>query len=352
MRLSTHAARDQSVFPFSRTVDRPHPFSRLHPSTTRTSPHRHRIFASQNTTSYDITYDKDAEPQGSDYYSILGLAPTATPRDIKIAYRNLMRDYHPDQSNDEDSHEFAIFLNHVYETLMDADSRVEYDTIAGFSFSAINPFMDTSYPAEYAFVDEFSCIGCRNCNNVCGKVFGMEEEFGRARVMRQGADAVDKVQEAIDTCPVSCIHWVSGPQLTLLEETMARMERVAAWILMNGGGKGANLNVFGEASIAWEKRQALRRDKEQQVKWAWYSSAGAAGFAGGAAAGSRSTNTSSYADDTSTSADGSTDAGEEGGGGAPPPRGRRVNVAEMAAAARKWGDYQRSKRQKNQKLLT
>lgn len=39
--------------------------------------------------------------------------------------------------------------------------------------------------------------------------------------------AVDKLQEAIDTCPVSCIHWVTAPQLTLLEESMARMERVS-----------------------------------------------------------------------------------------------------------------------------
>ncbi len=40
-------------------------------------------------------------------------------------------------------------------------------------------------------------------------------------------------QEAIDTCPVSCIHWVTAPQLALLEETMSRMERVAAWLLVS-----------------------------------------------------------------------------------------------------------------------
>jgi ferredoxin len=55
------------------------------------------------------------------------------------------------------------------------------------------------------------CIGCRNCNNVCPQTFGMEEEWGRARVMQQGVDTESKLQEAIDTCPVSCIHWVSEP---------------------------------------------------------------------------------------------------------------------------------------------
>lgn len=38
------------------------------------------------------------------------------------------------------------------------------------------------------FVDEFTCIGCRNCNNVCPATFEMEDEYGRARVMRQGVD--------------------------------------------------------------------------------------------------------------------------------------------------------------------
>lgn len=56
----------------------------------------------------------------------------------------------------------------------------------------------------------------------------MEDEWGRARVAEQGIDGISKLQEAIDCCPVSCIHWVTAPQLALLEETMAGMERVRA----------------------------------------------------------------------------------------------------------------------------
>lgn len=50
------------------------------------------------------------------------------------------------------------------------------------------------FPADRVFVDEFSCIGCRNCNNVCPKTFTMEEEYGRARVMVQDADTEAKLQ--------------------------------------------------------------------------------------------------------------------------------------------------------------
>jgi ferredoxin len=177
-----------------------------------------------------------------------------------------------------------------------------------------------------------------SCNNVCPKTFSMEEEYGRARVMNQLVDTEDKVQEAMDTCPVSCIHWVSAPQLTLLEETMGNMERVDAWVLMNGGGKGANLNVFTEASLAWEKRQAKRRDAQQQAEWRW-----GWGVNAEPAAGSKMQDAARRAATESSDWD---DAGV-------PPRtpGKRVNAAEMAAAARRWRDYQRARRQRNQKLL-
>jgi hypothetical protein len=49
------------------------------------------------------------------------------------------------------------------------------------------------------------------------------------------------LQEAIDTCPVNCIHWVTASQLSLLEATMAKMERVAVWSLMSGGGSGRDV---------------------------------------------------------------------------------------------------------------
>lgn len=273
---------------------------------------------------------------GGDYYSILGVSPSATSQEIKQAYRQLMKFHHPDQSTDEESNEFAMFCNQIYETLMDPDSRAEYDAIAGFTIAAINPFMDASYALEFAFVDEFTCIGCRNCNNVCPMTFEMEEEYGRARVYRQGVDPLDKIQEAIDTCPVSCIHLVSAPQLKLLEETMATMERIDSWILMNGGGKGANLNVFSEASIAWEKRKQEAIMREEKAKWTVWSNNNFSPAAGSKMQGSATSGTtvSDEEDWRSTR------------------RGRQVSAAAMAAAARRWRDFQRAKRQKEQKLLS
>lgn len=103
-------------------------------------------------------------------------------------------------------------------------------------------------------MDEFTCIGCKNCCNVCPKSFGLEDVFGRARVFNQKGDVPDKLQEAIDTCPVSCIHWVTAPQLTLLESAMAKIERVSAYLLMMGCGRATD--VFQVISL---KREILQQ---------------------------------------------------------------------------------------------
>ncbi|KAL5716371.1 hypothetical protein ACHQM5_018078 [Ranunculus cassubicifolius] len=75
-----------------------------------------------------------------------------------------------------------MFINEIYEVLSDPVQRMVYDDIHGYSLTATNPFLDDSSTKDHAFVDEFSCIGCKNCANVAPTVFEIEEDFGRARV--------------------------------------------------------------------------------------------------------------------------------------------------------------------------
>lgn len=42
------------------------------------------------------------------------------------------------------------------------------------------------------------CSGCKNCANVAPDVFGIEEDFGRARVCNQAGNPA-LVQQAIDS---------------------------------------------------------------------------------------------------------------------------------------------------------
>ncbi|RWW31575.1 hypothetical protein BHE74_00029412 [Ensete ventricosum] len=198
-----------------------------------------------------------------DFYAVLGLLPDATPRQIKKAYYNCMKACHPDLSgNDPDVNNFCMFINEVYAVLGDPVQRMVYDEIHGYAVTAVNPFLDDSAPKDHAFVDEFSCIGmpyffpagCKNCANVAPDVFQIEEEYGRARVCWQSGNP-DLVQEAIDTCPVDCIHWTSAAQLSLLEDEMRRVG------LMLAGMGSSSTDVFRMASTRWDKRQAKVLEK-------------------------------------------------------------------------------------------
>ena len=70
------------------------------------------------------------------------------------------------------------------------------------------------------WVDERKCIGCTYCSSVATNTFAMEPEQGRARAFRQDGDSDELIQEAIDTCPVDCIDWVSFEDLIKLEEVL------------------------------------------------------------------------------------------------------------------------------------
>ncbi|KAG6526924.1 chaperone protein dnaJ C76, chloroplastic-like [Zingiber officinale] len=202
-----------------------------------------------------------------DYYAVLGLVSDATPRQIKEAYYTCMKSCHPDLSgNDPDINSFCMFINEVYGVLSDPVQRMVYDEIHGYAATAMNPFLDDSAPKDHTFVDEFCCIGCKNCANVAPDVFKIEEDFGRARVCSQSGN-LNLVQEAIDTCPVDCIHWTSAAQLSLLEDEMRRVERVNVGLMLAGMGR-SSMDVFRMASSRWEKRQAkvLEKAKMQMMK--------------------------------------------------------------------------------------
>jgi len=65
-----------------------------------------------------------------DYYSLLGVAKTATQKDVKASYRKLARKHHPDVNQGDKSAEGRIKeLNEAYEVLGDPDKRKKYDEL-------------------------------------------------------------------------------------------------------------------------------------------------------------------------------------------------------------------------------
>ena len=63
-----------------------------------------------------------------DYYSVLGIDKTATPKDIKSAYRKLARKHHPDLNpNDKNAKKNFQQINEANEVLSDPEKRKKYD---------------------------------------------------------------------------------------------------------------------------------------------------------------------------------------------------------------------------------
>ncbi|MBU0991386.1 MAG: ferredoxin [Proteobacteria bacterium] len=57
-------------------------------------------------------------------------------------------------------------------------------------------------------IDVDECLACESCVQLCPEVFEMDDSEGKARVIKDVNDEeVDKVQDAIDTCPTECIAW-------------------------------------------------------------------------------------------------------------------------------------------------
>lgn len=55
-------------------------------------------------------------------------------------------------------------------------------------------------------VDQEVCIGCEVCTQICPEVFAMQPNHKSAVVNPAGAPEA-KIEEAMDNCPVACIHW-------------------------------------------------------------------------------------------------------------------------------------------------
>ena len=62
-----------------------------------------------------------------DYYEVLGLPRTASPEDIKAAFRKLARQYHPDVSQEPNAEERFKEINEAYAVLSEPDRRAAYD---------------------------------------------------------------------------------------------------------------------------------------------------------------------------------------------------------------------------------
>ncbi len=114
-----------------------------------------------------------------DYYKILGVDKSASPDEIKSAYRRLARKFHPDINKSEDSVFWMQLINEAYDVLGDKRKKAMYDYVffADSSFSS-QAESEGSYTSSS---DNAQQTGFRNSfSHFIVSVIGIEESLNIA----------------------------------------------------------------------------------------------------------------------------------------------------------------------------
>ena len=111
---------------------------------------------------------------GKNYYDILGVKRSATQDEIKKAYRELCKKYHPDRTGGDDTKIKEI--NEAYEVLGDENKRREYNyKIPGSSFGGFKfrmPPEDKWMTVSISMEDAYK--GCQYPATVNGKLYNID----------------------------------------------------------------------------------------------------------------------------------------------------------------------------------
>ena len=107
-----------------------------------------------------------------DYYKILGIEKNASQEEIKKAFRQFARKYHPDvNQGNKDAEEKFKGINEAFQVLGNEKKKVQYDNLGSSAFSSqeMNGF-DSQRPdfedlfSDFGFGDIFN-IPTRFCSN-------------------------------------------------------------------------------------------------------------------------------------------------------------------------------------------
>jgi len=106
------------------------------------------------------------------YYSVLEVEKTATPEQIKKAYREKALKFHPDVNKDKAAEETFKEINEAYEILSDEDKRHMYDN-GGRNFNGMGQGGGFNNPRD--IFEQFRNMGGVNINDFMGG-FGMGDD--------------------------------------------------------------------------------------------------------------------------------------------------------------------------------
>lgn len=179
-----------------------------------------------------------------DYYSILGVKPSATAAEVKKAYRKLAQRFHPDtNAGDKEAEERFKEITQAYDVLSDPKERKEYDQLREMMRSGFNPFGQ----GRTVRVERFEDLG--DLGQVFSQAGGFESLFerffgGRAQGAAKGPDLEGEVrisfEQALEGTEV---------QLPVIDPTTGKRRTVKARVPA-GVKDGSRIRIAGKGGTS------------------------------------------------------------------------------------------------------
>ena len=125
-----------------------------------------------------------------DYYESLGITKSATPEEIKKAFRKLAVQYHPDRNQgDQKAEEKFKEINEAYAVLSDPEKKKQYDTFGSTGFH--QQYSQEDIFKGFDFSSVFKDMGVGGGDDIFSRLFGggfRRQGGGFRGAHRKGAD--------------------------------------------------------------------------------------------------------------------------------------------------------------------
>lgn len=143
-----------------------------------------------------------------DYYEVLGLSKGASEDEIKKAYRQLAKKYHPDMNpGDKDAEAKFKEVNEAYAVLSDADKKAKYDQFGHAAFDQTAGFGGADF-GDFGF----------DISDIFSSFFGGGASSSRRRGAIRGDDVAVRLNLTFEEAVFGCKKEVSYQKIQKCSE--------------------------------------------------------------------------------------------------------------------------------------
>jgi len=189
---------------------------------------------------------------GKDYYKILGVSKSASPEEIKKAYRKLALKYHPDHNKGNSSAE-AMFkdINEAYAVLRDPEKKKQYDMFGAEGFQRRFTQEDIFRGFDLGSIfREFGFGGRGGGQNPFSHLYGGMGGFGQAGTGFQDRGCGTKGQNLVYELPMTLEELCKSTKKTIAYQIDGRQEKVSVKVPAGiRGGQKLRLKGKGQPGL-------------------------------------------------------------------------------------------------------